>query len=61
MNLTRESPFYQNVQTLAHYLYVMRGCKEGESLENWLEAEAQLRKCDDIDVPRDLTSHLERE
>ena len=61
MKPDRESPFYQNVQTLAQYLYVMRGCKEGGDLDNWLEAEAQLQRYSGIDVPRDLTGRFERE
>jgi hypothetical protein len=40
---------------------VMRGCREGQDLDNWLEAEAQLQRCSGIDVPRDLTSRFERE
>jgi Zn ribbon nucleic-acid-binding protein len=30
---------------LAFYLFVCRGCKEGRALDNWLEAETQLKEC----------------
>jgi DUF2934 family protein len=61
LKLDRESPFYQNVQTLAQYLYVMRGCKEGKDLDNWLEAEAQLRKCAGLTESQELAHIFERE
>jgi hypothetical protein len=61
LSLNPESPFYQNVQTLAHYLYVMRGCKEGEALDNWLEAEAQLLKFSGVAEPQELIHIVERD
>jgi hypothetical protein len=36
--------FQENVEILANYLYICRGCKEGHALNNWLEAEQQLRE-----------------
>jgi hypothetical protein len=50
-----ESSFHQSVRTLAQYLYVMRGCKEGTALNNWLEAEAQLQKYGDTESPDPAT------
>jgi len=38
-----ESLFTKNVRSLAHYLYVLRGCPEGRTLVHWIEAETQLR------------------
>jgi hypothetical protein len=38
-----ESFFHQTVNELAHYLYVLRGCKEGHDVDNWIEAETQLK------------------
>lgn len=42
---TEEPLFSQNIRTLAHYLYVLRGCQEGHALNNWIEAEKMLREC----------------
>jgi len=39
-----ESLFHENIKTLAHYLFVARGCQEGRALNNWIEAEAQLKE-----------------
>jgi hypothetical protein len=44
-DVTEESLFHQAVTQLAHYIYVMRGCKEGRDLNNWIEAETQLKGC----------------
>jgi hypothetical protein len=44
-----KSVFRQNIRTLAHYLYVLRGCKKGRAVENWLEAENKLKRCLDSD------------
>ncbi len=38
-----KSFFHQTVNELAHYLYVLRGCKEGHDVDNWIEAETQLK------------------
>ena len=40
-----ESELRQNVATLAHYLYVLRGCRDGRHLDDWLEAEQRLGSC----------------
>ena len=38
-----ESLFHQTIAQLAYYLYVLRGCKEGRDMNNWIEAETQLK------------------
>jgi hypothetical protein len=35
----------QNVATLAHYLYFLRGCRDVRHLDDWLEAEQRLGSC----------------
>jgi hypothetical protein len=37
-----ESPLHQTVAQLAYYFYVLRGCREGRDLNNWIEAERRL-------------------
>jgi hypothetical protein len=39
-----ETLFSQNVKTLAEYLYVVRGCRPGRDLDNWIEAETRLKE-----------------
>jgi hypothetical protein len=39
-----KSLFDNKVRELAHYLYVLRGCQKGRSLDNWLEAEKRLKE-----------------
>jgi len=38
------SLFHQKVSELAYYLFVLRGCKEGNDFNNWIEAEARLKQ-----------------
>jgi len=38
-----ESLFSKNVRTFAHYLYVLRGCRDGQDVNDWMAAEAQLK------------------
>ena len=38
-----ESLFHQTIAQLAYYLYVLRGCKEGRDMNNWIEEETQLK------------------
>jgi len=39
-----ENLFHSKVRELACYLYVMRGCQSGRSLDYWLEAERRLQE-----------------
>jgi hypothetical protein len=34
-----------NVQTLAQYLWVVRGCRAGEDERNWFDVENRLKRC----------------
>ena len=42
-DVPNQSLFYQTVEQLAHYLYVLRGCQEGRDLNDWIEAETELK------------------
>jgi hypothetical protein len=35
--------FRRSVRELAYYLFVLRGCKQGRRLDDWIEAEKMLR------------------
>lgn len=37
------SPTYEQIAERAYYIWESRGCPWGQSLENWLEAERQLK------------------
>jgi hypothetical protein len=36
-------PTHEQIEALAHAIWVDRGCPEGRELDNWLEAERQLK------------------
>jgi hypothetical protein len=36
-------PTHEQVEALAHAIWIDRGCPEGRELDNWLEAERQLK------------------
>ena len=42
-------PTREQIEALAHAIWVDRGCPEGRDLDNWLEAERQLKG--EIGVP----------
>lgn len=37
------SPTYEQIAERAYYIWQSRGCQWGQSLEDWLEAEKQLK------------------
>jgi hypothetical protein len=36
-------PTHEQIEALAHAIWIDRGCPEGRELDNWLEAERQLK------------------
>lgn len=40
---TPVNPTYEQIAELAYHIWQSRGCPWGQSLDNWLEAEHQLR------------------
>ena len=68
-------PTREQIEALAHAIWIDRGCPEGRDLDNWLEAERQLRgelhvpeaaddipaADDELDPDRAVEGPLERE
>ena len=51
-----DDPFNINVSSLAQYLFVVRGCKEGRDVANWLEAESELKcRISEEDISRAIS------
>jgi hypothetical protein len=44
-------PTQEQIRQRAHELYLQRGCQDGLELEDWLQAEAELRQGLEPDAP----------
>ncbi|HEY3839958.1 MAG TPA: DUF2934 domain-containing protein [Bryobacteraceae bacterium] len=42
--VTQPVPLEEKIRQRAHELYLQRGCEDGHDVEDWLQAEAEVRE-----------------